>query len=167
MPPLFHQYLINDSGERTMHGGVWLHKQLLKWPRQSIGMFLQMSSSECSHRFWSHIWQNEDKRPLLLVWHHAIDSHYACDWWSGSIEFLIPAFTATETILASLEFTELFPIRGEHLFHFHTLSPIHLHCLWCTYPEHVPFLSLTIIPCAWRHSQLWGAWTRKSAYTGN
>lgn len=27
MPPLFHQYLINDSGERTMHGRAQRHKR--------------------------------------------------------------------------------------------------------------------------------------------
>lgn len=27
MPPLFHQYLINDSGERAMHGRAQQHKR--------------------------------------------------------------------------------------------------------------------------------------------
>lgn len=145
------------------HSGT--NGELLKWPWQSIAMFIfvQMSSLKWSHRLWSHIWQYEDKRPLRAC---AAPRHrFTLGAWLT--EFLILAFTATETIVSSLKFTGLFPVRGEHLFHFHTLSPIHLHCLWRTYPEHVPFLSLTIMPCAWRHSQLWGAWTSKSAYTGN
>lgn len=67
----------------------------------------------------------------------------------------ILAVVATETISPSLEFTELFPIRRAHLFHFHTLNPIHLHSPWCTYPEHAPFLSLTIIPSARGELVLW------------
>ena len=61
---------------------------------------------------------------------------------------LILVVIATETIFPSLEFTELFPIRGAHLFHFHALNPIHLHSPLSTSSEHVPVLRLTIIPFA-------------------
>lgn len=135
-----------------------------KWPRQSIHNFHKYHLQVLVQTFISY----------LLIWRQKVCASVCGTAPRIHIRSLTDredvnprCLIATETIFPSFEFTEPLPIRGAHLFHFHTLNPIHLHSLWCIYPEHVPFLSLTIKPSAWGEPLLWRAWTRKSAYTGN